>query len=602
MLHVVLYGNCQCQGLVFLLRYFYASISVEVEFSHIENYTLIKKSLPIDEQVLQQADIFIYQPIDKVHGPYSTDRTYQGNILSLLSKNCRQISFPYIYNSALWAFIPPADIDSFIGGFGETMRYINKEPLEDLFRSGFTLKQAITRFKRKKIEFNHADRFKKCQDTLKKKELLCDVTISDYIESNIRKKRLFLTQNHPTTPIFVECANQIISLLGYSKVLLESDFENNIAGFSKGWPFSDADLDYWKFDFKDIRKDNKFFVKHIKRMFGVFLESRIKPLSYSIPARCFDDVYAKKTACFSPLIPGKIDTYIYKTEEDYYNNYKGSLFGFTYKKGGWDCLRHYEIIANKCIPFFWDLNKCPERTLANFPKKTVTECMEAYQNGTLTHDLYEKYATAIYEYGRKKLTCEASADYVIKSLGKSPKKILMLGIGPLNYSRDLLAIGLRQRLGKNFIDYPRINHLYDGDTFTYTRSIDDIGVDRSSLKSKIREHYFDAIIIGSIDFKSKTALSKVPFWRIIRKHYKSDSLCFVFGGDQPPICKEHQKILLGYLTHGTCFIRELTEKNDSVKHLEWQEYQQVCRENWASNIEKSEQLSATKKPYQQYLL
>jgi hypothetical protein len=148
MLHVVLYGNCQCQGLVFLLRYFYASISVEVEFSHIENYTLIKKSLPIDEQVLQQADIFIYQPIDKVHGPYSTDRTYQGNILSLLSKNCRQISFPYIYNSALWAFIPPADIDSFIGGFGETMRYINKEPLEDLFRSGFTLKQAITRFKR----------------------------------------------------------------------------------------------------------------------------------------------------------------------------------------------------------------------------------------------------------------------------------------------------------------------------------------------------------------------------------------------------------------------------------------------------------------------
>ena len=54
----------------------------------------------------------------------------------------------------------------------------------------------------------------------------------------------------------------------------------------------------------------------------------------------------------SPLIPGKLDTYIYEKERDYYDMYFNSLFALTYKKAGWDCLRHYEILANGCILYF----------------------------------------------------------------------------------------------------------------------------------------------------------------------------------------------------------------------------------------------------------
>jgi hypothetical protein len=31
------------------------------------------------------------------------------------------------------------------------------------------------------------------------------------------------------------------------------------------------------------------------------------------------------------------------------------------KKGGWDCLRHYEIIGNGCMPYFENIEKCPKK-------------------------------------------------------------------------------------------------------------------------------------------------------------------------------------------------------------------------------------------------
>ena len=39
-------------------------------------------------------------------------------------------------------------------------------------------------------------------------------------------------------------------------------------------------------------------------------------------------------------------------ESDYYKDYQRSYFAITCKKGGWDCLRHYEILANAVSPTF----------------------------------------------------------------------------------------------------------------------------------------------------------------------------------------------------------------------------------------------------------
>ena len=54
----------------------------------------------------------------------------------------------------------------------------------------------------------------------------------------------------------------------------------------------------------------------------------------------------EKDLDFAFLIPGRGETYIYQTEPEYYENYQRAYFALTCKKGGWDCMRHYEILAS----------------------------------------------------------------------------------------------------------------------------------------------------------------------------------------------------------------------------------------------------------------
>lgn len=67
------------------------------------------------------------------------------------------------------------------------------------------------------------------------------------------------------------------------------------------------------------------------------------------------------------LAPTHVD-YRYKVEEDYYRQYQESLFAFTTKKSGWDCMRHYEIIACNCLPVFPDFNSMPENTMIEWDR------------------------------------------------------------------------------------------------------------------------------------------------------------------------------------------------------------------------------------------
>jgi len=105
----------------------------------------------------------------------------------------------------------------------------------------------------------------------------------------------------------------------------------------------------------------------------------IKPINFSIPKhKIIKEANRKPKNLLSPLIPGKLETYIYKDEGSYYKMYQDSVFGLTYRKGGWDCLRHYEILMNGCIPLFLDLDKCPTKTLEKIPKDLLIEILEKY--------------------------------------------------------------------------------------------------------------------------------------------------------------------------------------------------------------------------------
>lgn len=77
----------------------------------------------------------------------------------------------------------------------------------------------------------------------------------------------------------------------------------------------------------------------------------VYPITFSIPSTKITNQPLHKVKIMSSLMPGKPDTYIYANETDYYNEYKSSMFALTHKKAGWNCMRHYEILANGCTLF-----------------------------------------------------------------------------------------------------------------------------------------------------------------------------------------------------------------------------------------------------------
>ena len=108
--------------------------------------------------------------------------------------------------------------------------------------------------------------------------------------------------------------------------------------------------------------------------------SNIKPINFSIPKnKIIKEINRKPKNLLSPLIPGRLETYIYKDEKSYNQMYQNSVFALTYRKGGWDCFRHYEILMNGCIPFHLEINKCPNKTLEKLPKDLLKEILKKYE-------------------------------------------------------------------------------------------------------------------------------------------------------------------------------------------------------------------------------
>ncbi len=133
---------------------------------------------------------------------------------------------------------------------------------------------------------------------------------------------------------------------------------------------------------------------------------RTSPISFAFPTSKvnFD---TEKTREFAICDPRDRSTYIYKNEKDYYNGYGESKYAFTMKKAGWDCLRHYEILGNGCLPIFLDLQNCPEPTMASFPKKLAQEILDGYNKNELPN--YDDYASRFKDHFMLNMTTEAVA-------------------------------------------------------------------------------------------------------------------------------------------------------------------------------------------------
>ena len=169
----------------------------------------------------------------------------------------------------------------------------------------------------------------------------------------------------------------------------------------------------------DTRIHNPFDLLLFKRELEHPLVNTL-PISFSVPKekivkQTSNIVKTKMSSDYKPNYPGT--GYIYDSEVDYYNNYQEAFFGLTHKKGGWDCMRHYEILANYCLPHFPDLKHCPTMTMVNFPKDDILKSNNLIENG-FDNDLYYDILNRVFEYTKENLTTEISSKYVLDNLIK----------------------------------------------------------------------------------------------------------------------------------------------------------------------------------------
>lgn len=269
------------------------------------------------------------------------------------------------------------------------------------------------------------------------------------------------------------------------------------------------------------------------------------PIQFSIPESKIVKEVPSKDRDFAWIIPGQLDTYIYDSEEAYYLDYQRSYFGITCKKGGWDCLRHYEILANGCIPYFVDLDQCHPHTMYFLPKEIIYEAMNlpgvCYETRTIDYEIFDharyyEIVEELLEHTRNHLTTQKMAQYLLKTVNYTGEKpILFFCYTTLpEYLSNLTLIGLKQLLGNRVIDIPKIPHIYKeyqgniktlyGKGMSYTRTVEVDNTDRNDIEKRIKDREFGLIIYGSIHHE-------LAFHDTVLHNYSDQEIVYLCGED-----------------------------------------------------------------------
>jgi hypothetical protein len=144
------------------------------------------------------------------------------------------------------------------------------------------------------------------------------------------------------------------------------------------------------------------------------------PIQFSIPKEQIWDLQ-KKIRLMAPNDPRDKKTYNYPVQKDYFQQYAESCYGVTMKKGGWDCARHYEIMAAGSIPYFIGLEDCPVGTMTKLPKDDLKEArlacdLSGGQFSYVDPIRYQQLSEGIRKNLLENLTTEAMAKYVLERI------------------------------------------------------------------------------------------------------------------------------------------------------------------------------------------
>ncbi|MFA5042837.1 MAG: hypothetical protein WC381_05445 [Kiritimatiellia bacterium] len=203
--------------------------------------------------------------------------------------------------------------------------------------------------------------------------------------------------------------SRYFDLIIYSQATRSLPFINDVCSF---YPKDRVLL----FDGEDIplikpgllRLGLPLFKRELRRhVAGVF------PISFCVPKEkmCHKFPSKDKQVARTPT-----QAHVFTTEREYYVEYQRAYFGRTQKKAGWDCCRHYEIVMNRCVPYFKDIQYIPDLTMTRFPKSLVWEAMKLFECKNMEQTNYRELEQKIFDCCVRRCTTEAMAVYVLDTI------------------------------------------------------------------------------------------------------------------------------------------------------------------------------------------
>ena len=315
------------------------------------------------------------------------------------------------------------------------------------------------------------------------------------------------------------------------------------------------------------------------------------PTSFSIPDSKWKEYehlrQVSKTKGFSDwlqkITPQK--KHFHSEEAKYLASYSECYFAITFRKGGWESLRHYEMLIAGAIPYYLHIDQIPENSMYKFPKALIQEAMSLpgvpnqkrvynyiinrkYDKILIDFNLFDqdKYfeiRAKIFDFIQMNLLSSIIAnDIIVSSSEDPPKTILMHSVnqgGPQDYQRDLILIGLFELgyiihttfdISYLFSDFDQtiLTKLY-GKGFTYGRCLTKLHKENwIFIKTMSIENItWDDNVLCIISTKSNHSFPNN--WTIYAKYAKN--LIFLNGNDDMP-SEKHQPPIEG----GKLFIRE----------------------------------------------
>ena len=204
-------GICQAAGVHKFLKDF-SNFEDEYEYQIFANWQLIKDANQVTEhglasermlefnRYIKEADLVIYQPCRDFYNCFSTHKSNPNSFLNLLKPGCKTFSFPRIHNNAFFPICHKRD---------------NQQPMYGYIKNNVnTVDELFKLYDDNELDFDFETRLKQNYECGKEKEKDCDIKIVDFIYDNIKKHKLFLMQDHPTSMVINEITRQLCEILG----------------------------------------------------------------------------------------------------------------------------------------------------------------------------------------------------------------------------------------------------------------------------------------------------------------------------------------------------------------------------------------------------